>query len=99
MGKWDRDIREEIQNVDYALIDATFFDAAEINHRDIREIPHPFVVESMNTFAEWSASEKAKIIFIHLNHTNPLLDPTSEETRFVLEQGFQVARLGQVIRL
>ena len=97
--KWGRDIREEIKNVDYALIDATFFDAAEINYRDIAEIPHPFVVETMNTFAEWPTSEKAKIIFIHLNHTNPLLDPTSEATRFVLEQGFQVARLGQVIRL
>lgn len=97
--KWSRDIREEIQKVDYALIDATFFDAAEINHRDIREIPHPFVVESMQTLSQLPAAEKEKVIFIHLNHTNPLLDASSEASRLVLNQGFRVARVGQVIRL
>lgn len=34
-----------IGTVDYAFLDGTFYDAEEINHRDIRNIPHPFIIE------------------------------------------------------
>lgn len=63
------------------------------------QIPHPFVVESMARFAELPAAERAKIVFIHLNHTNPLLDPGSEETAEVERAGFRVAQTGDVFRL
>lgn len=98
-SKWEKNILEEIQKVDYALIDATFYDAAEINYRDIKEIPHPFVVESMEHFQGLSKKDKNKVIFIHLNHTNPLLDPTSEATLFVEKQGFRIARRGMTLKL
>ena len=49
-SKWKHDIREEIKKVDYAFLDASFFDGEEINNRDISEIPHPFVIESMALF-------------------------------------------------
>src|SRR6056297_3947533 len=48
--KWDAEIISEIKNVDYAFLDATFYDGAEINIRDLSEIPHPFVIESMTFF-------------------------------------------------
>ena len=47
---WEKSIAEEIEKVDYALIDATFYDSSEVNYRDLSEIPHPFVVESMELF-------------------------------------------------
>lgn len=97
--KWNRNIDSLIGSVDYALIDATFFDGAEINHRDIKEIPHPFVVESMQRFTKLSAADKKKIYFIHLNHTNPLLAPESEASKKTLSAGFQIARLGNVFKL
>lgn len=98
-GKWSRDIREEIKKVDYALLDATFFDAAEINYRDLNEIPHPFVIESMRLLADLPPEEKAKVIFIHFNHTNPLLNDSSEAFRQVENAGFRVARKGTKLTL
>lgn len=97
--KWNTSIVELISKVDYAFIDATFYDAQEINNRDISEIPHPFVVESMTLFKNLPKSEKAKIHLIHFNHTNPLLYPQSQQTQKVLEEGFNIARMGQVFEL
>lgn len=93
-GKWETSIIEIIKKVDYAFIDATFFSGAEIKARDLSEIPHPFVIESMELFKDLAAEEKAKIFFIHLNHTNPLLDPDSQESLKVERLGFGIARTG-----
>ncbi|RNC89403.1 MAG: MBL fold metallo-hydrolase [Allomuricauda sp.] len=98
-SKWKSDIREEIKKVDYAFLDASFFDGEEINNRDISEIPHPFVIESMALFKDLPTAEKEKVYFIHLNHTNPLLDPESEASKQVLSQGFHIARFKQAIGL
>jgi len=98
-SKWEKNIVDEIKNVDHAFIDGTFYSGQEINNRDISEIPHPFVIESMELFKNMSASEKNKICFIHFNHTNPLLDPNSNETKQVLGKGFRIAKRGDVFEL
>ncbi len=92
--KWETSIIDAIQKVDYAFIDATFFSGKEIQARDISEIPHPFVIESMKLFKGLSPTEKAKIHFIHMNHTNPLLKPKSSESKQVKALGFNIARMG-----
>lgn len=97
--KWDKHIIEELAKVDYAFLDATFYDAEEINHRDISEIPHPFVSESLEHFKALSAVERNKIHFIHFNHTNPLIDSISKQSQNVREQGFHVASIGSIINL
>ena len=97
--KWETSIIEAIADVDYALIDGTFYDAAEINDRDISEIPHPFITESMALFEHLPIEEKQKLYFIHLNHTNPALDELSKQTEEILKRGFKVARMGDVVRL
>lgn len=97
--KWKQDINTLISEVDYALIDATFFDAAEINNRPVSEIPHPFVIESMNRFATLPLKEKQKIHFIHFNHTNPLLNKKSAARLQVLKAGFKIAQQGNVFKL
>lgn len=93
--KWDSDIKQIIAEVDYAFIDGTFYDAAEINNRNIAEIPHPFVSESMNLFSTMTATQKQKIYFIHFNHTNALLDTNSNQYKQVVATGFNVARIQQ----
>lgn len=93
--KWNKNIVEEIKNVDYAFLDGTFYDAQEINYRDISEIPHPFIVESLELFKNLSTSDKNKIIFIHFNHTNPVLNLNSPESKFILDHGFKIARLNE----
>ena len=96
--KWERSIVEEIKHVDYALIDATFFADGEIN-RDMAEVPHPFVEESLKLFENLDQREKRKIYFIHFNHTNPLINPLSAEADSLRELGFQVADFGDEIAL
>lgn len=96
---WSTRVETVIEKVDYALLDATFFDNGEIPNRDMSEIPHPFVVESMTRFAPLPKAEKDKIIFIHLNHTNPALDPASKEAARVRDAGFKVAYEGMALSL
>jgi pyrroloquinoline quinone biosynthesis protein B len=93
--KWSQNINHLIEKVDYALIDATFFDAAEINNRPISEIPHPFVSESMERFKSMPLKDKQKIHFIHFNHTNPLINNKSIATEKVIKAGFNIAKRGQ----
>lgn len=97
--KWETDIIEMVKTVDYAFLDATFYDGEEINNRAISEIPHPFVIESMEKFRWLSSEQKSKIIFIHFNHTNPVLRPESEASKTVIKKGFRIARMGDVFEL
>ena len=71
----------------------------EIQSRDISEIPHPFVIETMELFKDLPETEKAKVHFIHMNHTNPLLDPNSAQTKAVLKAGFNIARFGRFYKI
>ncbi len=93
-SKWSISLIEILENVDYAFIDASFYTNDEIN-RDIDEIPHPLVIETMNLLDELPSYQKDKVHFIHMNHTNQMLDPNSDITRNVLNKGFNIARLGQ----
>jgi pyrroloquinoline quinone biosynthesis protein B len=97
-NKWDKSIVEEIKKVDYAFLDATFYDESEVN-RDMSEIPHPFVIETVKLFENLDIREKRKITFIHFNHTNPLLDLNSPESDSVLEKGFNIATFGEEFAL
>lgn len=97
--KWNADITVLLKEVDYALLDGTFYKDGELPGRDMKEVPHPFVVESMQRFAGLSPAEKAKIIFIHFNHTNPLLKKRSPEKDRVKKTGFGVAEEGMIIGL
>ena len=93
-AKWEVSIVEMIKSVDYAFLDGTFFDEKEINNRDISEIPHPFIIESLKLFKELEESEKSKVYFIHLNHTNPVLNSESSEYKKVISAGFNIAKTG-----
>lgn len=98
-GKWDRDVVEYIQSVDMAFVDATFYDGNELPNRDMSKVPHPFVVESMQLFDSLPSDKKQNIYFIHLNHTNPLLDATSEEYSTAKVKGYQIAEYLDVYKL
>jgi pyrroloquinoline quinone biosynthesis protein B len=91
---WEKDIIEEISKVDYAFLDATFYGQGELQHRDMADMPHPFIVESLERFKELPEQEKDKIIFIHLNHSNPALDKESKEYQHVIDLGYRIAQFG-----
>lgn len=96
---WERDIIEEIRKVDYAFLDGSFYQNGEIKGRDMSEIPHPFLEESMELFKDLSSEEKSKIHFIHFNHTNPVLQKDSEARSHILSEGYRIAEEGQIISM
>lgn len=67
--KWDRSIRAIADSVDIALLDGTFASPSEVN-RNIEEIPHPMMPRTR----ELLRGVRAKLWFIHLNHTNAEID-------------------------
>jgi len=96
---WSTDIRDVVRSVDYALLDATFFRDGELVGRDMSKIKHPFVSESMDLFDSLSKEERARVIFIHMNHTNPLLIDGSPEQAEVERRGFRYATEGMRLEL
>ena len=100
--QWDAQgtrIEELLRTVDIALLDGTFFANGEIPGRDMTGFPHPFIRHSLEGFASLPASERAKIRFIHLNHTNPALDPASSARREIEAAGMRVAEQGETLPL
>jgi len=91
---WEVNVVEILETVDYALIDASFFADGELSNRDMSKIPHPLVTETMALFEQSSDEVRKRIWFIHMNQSNPLLNPDSSETRLVREKGFNIAREG-----
>ncbi len=98
-AEWDRDIISLIKTVDLAFLDGTFYQNGEIKGRDMSHIPHPFVSESMELFKDLPMKDKAKIYFIHFNHTNPLLRTKGEEKQELWKKGFKVANQGELIAM
>ncbi|MDH3648010.1 MAG: MBL fold metallo-hydrolase [Gammaproteobacteria bacterium] len=91
---WDEQgthIEELIADADIAYVDATFYDNGEIPGRDMSGFPHPFIRHSMQRFSRLPANERAKIRFIHLNHTNPALYAGSDARKEIMARGFRVA--------
>ena len=97
--KWNTNIIEAISKVDYAFLDATFYDGEEINNRNISAIPHPFIIESMEKFKGLSTEEKKKIYFIHFNHTNPVINIESKQAKQVIKNGFNIAQINTIFKL
>ncbi len=97
--KWKIDIINVIAKVDFAFIDGTFYNGDEINNRNIASIPHPFIIESMSLFKELPIEEKNKIHFIHFNHTNLVLDSTSKQYKTIIENGFRITHINQILKL
>ena len=97
-GRFNRDILTMIRSCRMALLDGTFYRDGEVGGRAMSLIPHPFVSETMELAQLLSATDKRKIVFIHFNHTNPLLDSASAAYKQVLENGFSVAEQAMYIR-
>lgn len=99
---WDQmghRIEAILETVDVAYLDGSFFANGEIEGRDMSSFPHPFMSVTMNRLASLPASQRAKIRFIHLNHTNPASDPESEEAEKIRANGFNVASPREIIEL
>lgn len=99
LDEWGVAIEDWIAQVDVAYLDGSFFSADEHPGRDLSGIPHPFISESLTRFGALTASERAKIVFLHLNHTNPALREGGAARERIREAGLRVAREGELVAL
>ncbi len=85
-------------DIDFALVDGTFWDNSELRGRDMSQIPHPTISETLERIGN-RGEEDPDIIFIHINHTNPVLDKQSAQYGEVASKGWSVAKQGSSIVL
>jgi pyrroloquinoline quinone biosynthesis protein B len=94
--KWTTPIESVVAQVDVAFVDATFYSAAELPGRNLSEIPHPTVEETMQRFA--TSPLRSRIRLVHLNQSNPLLRDAALR-RALHDRGFVVAAEGEIVSL
>ncbi|HUR28841.1 MAG TPA: MBL fold metallo-hydrolase [Planctomycetota bacterium] len=102
IDKWERwSVRLEdlLARVDVALLDGTFFADGEIHGRPMSDIPHPFMTETLERLSDAPGALRSKVVFTHLNHTNPASTPGSKADRRVRDAGMRVACEGEIIAL
>lgn len=97
--RWPRSLESILADVDVAILDGTFFDGGEVPGRDPAEIPHPLIRRTMDRLGDRSTSNGPRILFTHLNHTNPALDARSVAAGEILRRGYEVAVEGMEMAL
>ena len=90
---------EVVREVDVALLDGSFYSADEIPGRAVEDIPHPLIPQSMNLLQGVADAGETRVIFTHLNNSNPALDEGGPEQQEIARRGFEVAREGLRIQL
>jgi len=96
VARWEEvpNVPTLLKGVDLLLLDGTFYSGDELPGRDLAEIGHPLVEDSMARLQPRVDSGALEVVFIHLNHTNPLLDAGSTARLHTESRGFKVAERG-----
>ena len=92
-SKWKTDLTQLVRENDYLLLDGTFFEDGEIP-RPISEVPHPFISETISLLKGMAKEQRAKVHFIHLNHSNPVLQGNKTALKKLKTSGTRVAETG-----
>jgi pyrroloquinoline quinone biosynthesis protein B len=89
------DVIAHVRAADVAILDGTFWRRAELSRDDANLVRHPAITDTMSVVAPLGT----RIVFTHLNHTNPALDPDSRERRAVEALGMRIAAEGETFEL
>jgi pyrroloquinoline quinone biosynthesis protein B len=84
IDRWTDETLEEISRSDTAIIDGTFYSAAELP--GYRDVPHPPIKETV----ELLEGASTEIYFTHINHTNAI-NRRGRERRTIERLGFKIA--------
>jgi pyrroloquinoline quinone biosynthesis protein B len=82
--------RAEVARHKVCILDGTFFSPDELPGRNLKEISHPFITDTIDFFAD--LAKDRRIILTHFNHSNPVCDPASREARRVRDAGFELVQ-------
>jgi pyrroloquinoline quinone biosynthesis protein B len=89
--QWRHAVFDVVSAHTVSLVDGSFFTDGELA-RDMSAIPHPLVTDTV----ERLRGLRDKTLFIHLNHSNPLLNQDSEQRRWLRERGCDIGETGAV---
>jgi len=100
----DRSLQQRLQNAELVLFDGTLFHNNEmidlgIGYKTGARMGHTNISGkdgSINVFSPLNVKRK---IYIHINNTNPILDPNSEQRSIVETAGWEVSHDGMEIIL
>ena len=81
---------------DIVLLDGTFWSADELPRQDA--VPHPPVAETLERLGARREGDP-RVVFIHLNHTNPLCNPDSNESAQLARAGWETGHEGLAFRI
>lgn len=98
-ARWDRDVAEVVRSVDVALLDGSFWSLDELPGRSVDDVPHPLMRGTMDLLQPVVDAGAGRVVFTHLNNSNPALDEGGPEQAEVRRRGFEIAREGQRIPL
>lgn len=87
---WKVPLPEILKDVDYALLDATFYSVDELPDRDVKKIKHPLVTASIDLLGPLVKKGRLQVYFTHLNHSNPALDKDGAARKAIEAKGFHV---------
>src|SRR5262249_17344826 len=87
------------EKVTVALVDATFYSADELPDRDVTKIKHPLVTDSMDLLGPLVKEGKLRVLFTHLNHSNPALEDGGPARKAIEARGFRVLAEGEELDL
>ena len=97
-GKNEGLLEDLLAGVDVAYVDGTFYDGSELPERNLAEIRHPLMTDTMDRLAAWAKQRPGSVRFLHLNHTNPALREAAIR-RAIESRGFAIAEEGERIAL
>lgn len=96
---WEVPLEDAVAGAGTAYLDGTFYDISELPGAGLKEVPHPTIAGTMRRLAPLSESERRKIRFLHLNHTNDALRAGSAAAAAIERAGFRVAMEGERVHL
>ena len=98
--QWHRNVEES----DLAILDGTFWKDDELSatqkgSKSAREMGHLPLWGERGLFRQPFRPSRTRRILIHINNTNPILNESSQEARFVREAGWEIAYDGMEITI
>lgn len=96
---WNLDLKLFVKDNDILFLDGTFYQKDEIKLRDVSKIPHPEIIDTMERLSILDRADRKKVHFIHLNHTNKVLRPNSDEYNNVIKSGFSISQENQIFKI
>lgn len=99
----DEALRAAYEGCDAILVDGTFWSDAELSRTQAgtpraRSIGHVPLSGEDGTLALLTGVNAGRKVLVHLNNTNPILDPESAERRAAVEAGWEIGYDGWELR-